>query len=283
MKAIARTPAQTISAWSENGRPRRMWATIQPMEAAATMAIPPIVGVPCLAMWCSGPRSSLPRIGWPSPRVRNAVIRKRVSSSDRIPATIPAIMTAINGGAPNDDTVVERQHLITDRLCRLVALAGDDHHVGGACARRAPGRSPPGGPARPPPSAVRCRHAVDHVGDDGGGILRTRVVRCHHHVIGEPCRHRAHRRPLGVIAITAATEHDEHAAGSNGARGGEDLLDAVRRVGIVDDHDRAADRAPRSARSGRGRHQPRRARRRCRRHRCRARRRWSPRRASWRR
>ena len=59
------------------------------------MAMPPIVGVPCLAMWCSGPRSSLPRIGWPRPRVRNTVISKRVTISDRAPATTPAIITAI--------------------------------------------------------------------------------------------------------------------------------------------------------------------------------------------
>ena len=95
MKAIARTPTHTISAWSENGSPRRTWATSQPMNAAATMAMPPIVGVPCLAMWCSGPRSSLPRIGWPRPRVRNAEISARVMNSDRMPAVTPAIITAI--------------------------------------------------------------------------------------------------------------------------------------------------------------------------------------------
>ena len=32
MNAITITPTHTISAWSENGRPRRMWATSQPAE-----------------------------------------------------------------------------------------------------------------------------------------------------------------------------------------------------------------------------------------------------------
>jgi hypothetical protein len=95
MNAITRTAAQTIRAWSENGRPRRTWATSHPPRAATMIAMPPIVGVPCLAMWCSGPRSSLPRIGWPRPRVRKAWIRKRVTTSERSPATTPAIMTAI--------------------------------------------------------------------------------------------------------------------------------------------------------------------------------------------
>ena len=55
MNAIASTPTHTIIAWSENARPRRMWATSQPTRAATTIARPPIVGVPCLCMWCSGP------------------------------------------------------------------------------------------------------------------------------------------------------------------------------------------------------------------------------------
>ncbi len=133
--AIARMPTQTISAWVLNGRPSRTWADIQPTRAATRMAIPPIVGVPCLAMWCSGPRSSLPRIGWPRPRVRNIVISARVANSDTRPATTPAIMTAITARPPSDEdgagdvAVVERQHSVADRLSRLVTLAGDDHDV----------------------------------------------------------------------------------------------------------------------------------------------------------
>ncbi len=55
MRAMKSTPSQTIIVWSENARPRRTCAISQPMNAAMTMAMPPIVGVPCLTMWCSGP------------------------------------------------------------------------------------------------------------------------------------------------------------------------------------------------------------------------------------
>ena len=62
MNDIERMPSQTIIAWSENAMSRTC-ATAHPANAATTMAMPPIVGVPCLTMWCSGPWSSLPRIG----------------------------------------------------------------------------------------------------------------------------------------------------------------------------------------------------------------------------
>ena len=49
------TPTHTIIVWSEKARPGRMCATSHPTSAANTMARPPIVGVPCLCMWWSGP------------------------------------------------------------------------------------------------------------------------------------------------------------------------------------------------------------------------------------
>ena len=75
MTTMNRIPAQMIRAWSENVTPSRTWAISQPMNADPTMAIPPIVGVPCFTMWCSGPWSSFPRIGWPCPRVRKKTMR----------------------------------------------------------------------------------------------------------------------------------------------------------------------------------------------------------------
>ena len=67
--------------------------------------------------------------------------RPRWRTARSRPDTMPAIMTAItwplrsSGSAEleqdrtGDLTVVERQHLVADELIRLVALAGDDHHV----------------------------------------------------------------------------------------------------------------------------------------------------------
>jgi len=75
MPAITTMPTHMIIAWSENARLGRRCATIQPTAADTTMASPPIVGVPCFIMWCSGPLSSLPRIGCPVPRVRKKVMR----------------------------------------------------------------------------------------------------------------------------------------------------------------------------------------------------------------
>ena len=75
MKAITTMPIQMIIAWSEKARPWRKWAMAHPTNAAPMIARPPIVGVPALAMWWSGPRSSLPRIGWPLPRSRKNTIR----------------------------------------------------------------------------------------------------------------------------------------------------------------------------------------------------------------
>ena len=135
--AMAMMPTQTINAWVLNGRPSRTWAAIQPTRAATRMAMPPIVGVPCLAMWCSGPRSSLPRIGWPRPRVRNNVISARVANSDTMPATTPAIMTAITARPPWTRTSRATARSsngstsVADRLRGLVTLAGDDHDVAG--------------------------------------------------------------------------------------------------------------------------------------------------------
>ena len=51
MKARTSTPPHITSAWLENTRPLRVWATSQPTSAAPTMASPPIVGVPDLDWW----------------------------------------------------------------------------------------------------------------------------------------------------------------------------------------------------------------------------------------
>ena len=285
MNAIEAMPIHTISAWSENGRPRRAWATTQPTNAAARMASPPIVGVPCLAMWCSGPWSSLPRIGWPSPRVPNAVMRSRVMTSDSTPATTPAIMTAITFGAP---AVGGRRH--GRRTARPAHRSSASSH--GPCRRRrrrrpgsptrVPARWPPLDPPRPRPS---CGPLAAMPATTASMIaarsLRPRVVRRHDHAIGQPRRNRTHLWPLAWIPITAAPEHDEDGAVGDLAGRAEELRQPVGRVGVVDDHGRHVRRGRRRrVRSVPARRARRPAPRRSRRARCRASPLSSPRRRS---
>ena len=89
---------------------------------------------------------------------------------------------------------------------------------------------------------VSCRHAADHVGDDGGGILRPWVVGCHDDPVGERGGDGPHRRALGVVAVAARSEHDEHAPRRHSPRRGDHLLQTVGRVGVVDDHHRPVGR-----------------------------------------
>ena len=234
-------PTQTITAWLENTRPWRKWATTQPKNAETTMARPPIVGVPCLARWCSGPRSSLPRIGWPLPRLRKNVIRYRVPNSETIIAHAPPIMTAIIGapaaGLAGDGAVVEVEHLVADGLGAFVTLAGDQHDVAGS--RRTKGD------LYGLPAIWFDHNAATVVGgdplqsgiDDRQRVLGAWVVGGDDDVIGQPRGHGTHQRPLLAIAITAAAEHHVHGriAGHRTCRA-DGLLQPVGRVGVVDDH-----------------------------------------------
>ena len=225
------------------------------------MAMPPIVGVPCLAMWCSGPRSSLPRIGWPRPRVRKAEIRPRVTNSDSTPPSPPAIMTAItrsDAPASSADATTSRSsnvdHLVADGLGRLVALAGDHHDVAGPGHRRSPCGSPPRDRAPPSTRRGRRRHAAHHVGDDGGRVLGTWVVRCHDDGVGQAGRRRRPSRGRFVRSRSPPQPNTTITRPAGDATSGpDDLLEAVGRVGVVDHDGRRRRRSPtRSNRPGTG-------------------------------
>ncbi len=217
--------------------------------------MPPIVGVPCLAMWCSGPWSSLPRIGWPSPRPRNAAINILVMTSDNTPAVTPAIITAITTDAPGGH---ERR---SDRRSRRPRhrWSGSSR---GPCRRRrrcrryrrrrGRGRWRPPDRARRRPSADRRRRTSgEHGVDDGDRVLGSRVVRCHDDVIGEPGRR---RRPSAAASPCrgrrrSRTRRCTRPSAIRRARV-DHLLQAVRRVGVVDDHRRPAAGRPARARTG---------------------------------
>ena len=236
------------------------------------MAMPPIVGVPCLAMWCSGPRSSLPRIGWPEPagaedaEIRNARARSArrtlghdAGDHDRDHgSTVSASPGSSDACAGADGAVVERQRpgrrwsacvswplpaMTTTSPGRAAATAGGDR-------RRAVGLDDDAA------TVVWGRPRSSTASMMAPGSSRARVVRCHDDAIGEARRRRRpsaaawrgrgrRRQPNTTITRPAATARGRRRAPRSSAVG---------RVGVVDDHgDTSAGRAAtRSKRPGTG-------------------------------
>ena len=157
-------------------------------------------------------------------------------------------------------------------LVVLVALAGDQHHV---ARPRLGDRHPDRGGAvelHAPAPVGRCRIPLHHRVRDGRGVLGARVVAGDDDAVGEPPGHRAHLGPLALVAIAAAAEHaDELAAGSDRRpQRRQHLRQRIRRMRVIDDHQRqrlrrpAAASGPAAARRARARAAPRRAARRSR-------------------
>src|SRR3990170_2493194 len=114
-------------------------------------------------------------------------------------------------GGPRLGSVVEGEHLGTDNLIRLVALAGDDDDVAGA----GPGKGAPDGdlpvrkclmPVERRISWALGRDARDDVGDDRLGPLAPRIVGGDPDAIAEARGDGAHERALAAVAIAAAAE-----------------------------------------------------------------------------
>ncbi len=207
-------------------------------------------------MWCSGPRSSLPRIGWPRPRVRKSVISDRVTTSDSTPATTPAIMTAIKCDAPRARRTTSRSSKASTWSPIVWVVSWPLPATTTTSPARAPSMARAIAAARSGSTTTRATvvgvHAAQHGPDDGGRVLRSRVVRCHDDPIGAGRRDRAHPRPLRVIAVPSGPEHDDHLPGGDGPGGLDDLGQPVGRVGVVDDHrDVVADRPTTRTRSKR--------------------------------
>ena len=192
----------------------------QPVVAATTMAMPPMVGVPALVRWPAGPSS---RIGWPTRWRVSQPMRKRVPTSDTA--------SAIAGG-----------HEEADHASRPPVRGGRASSL----ARRPPGRrtattvSPmvwvvswplpaittasPGagrgqgqGDGRPAVGLdQRARRRADRwcvripvltASMMAPVVLPPRVVGRQDYTIGQRGRHLAHGRALGGVALAAAAEH----------------------------------------------------------------------------
>ena len=163
--------------------------------------------------------------------------------------TAPAERRGITSPAPaqvgqllgDDDAVVELDRAVPDLLDRLVALSGDDDDVSFE-SRAERGRD---GLA-----AVRlddkARGAVAsgaHLLDDRDGVLAAGIVRGEHRDVREAGGDRAHQGSFCPVPVPAAPEDDDHPSGARpgfGARGVEDLLEALRGMGVVH-HDRGTD------------------------------------------
>ena len=135
MPDSTRMPTQAMAAWLEKTRPCRKWATIHPKNAETTMASPPIVGVPCLCMWCSGPTVFLAE-----DRLALAAVAEE---GDEVPRAEqrgdhrarPGDHDGDHGSARNSSAATARSsnsRTWSPMVCvRFVALAGDQHHVSG--------------------------------------------------------------------------------------------------------------------------------------------------------
>ena len=149
--------------------------------------------------------------------------------------------------------IAERMAAAGDLLVGLVALAREQHDVAGArLVHRGEDRH----------LAVLDRlgraagNAREHLLDDRVRILAARIVAGDDHVVGEPRGRRAHERALAGIALAAAAEHADQARARAPPRAQrlERLLERIRRVRVVDDHEREPLPPPtRSSRPGTGR------------------------------
>ena len=184
--------------------------------------MPPIVGVPCLAMWCSGPWSSLPRIGWPSPRVRNAAIRILVMTSD----STPAVDTGDHHGdhvrrsssSADDGAVVERS-TTSSPIVWVVSWplpATTTTSPGPAASRaRAIAAARSGSTSTFGRSAAATPANTASMIASGPPIAGCQMSRRRDRRAGPP------RRPSAAasrVPVAAAAEHDDHAARRRSAR-----------------------------------------------------------------
>ena len=133
-----------------------------------------------------------------------------------------------------DDPVVEGVHDAVDLLAALVTLAGDQQHVARlGTAYGLPDREP---------AVPHLEHlgptgagAVEHGGADRRGVLGAGVVVGDDQDVGQPRADLAHQRALDRVAVAARPDHHDHLALRQRAQRGEDGLEGVGLVGVVDD------------------------------------------------
>ena len=83
---------------------------------------------------------------------------------------------------------------------------------------------------------LRLRDPGKDLTDDGHRLLRAGVIRRHNEHIGQPRGDLAHDGALCPVAVAAAAEQHDEAAAAEVAHGTENVLQSVRRVGIIDEN-----------------------------------------------
>ena len=118
-------------------------------------------------------------------------------------------------------------------LVGLVALAAQGDHIAGLRVVHRPvdGLHPVADHLVGGAAALQARQDV---GDDGLRVLGPRVVGGHHHKVRQLRRHAAHNRPLGPVPVAAAAEQGHGASLGKALHGAKNILQTIRRVGVVD-------------------------------------------------
>jgi hypothetical protein len=126
--------------------------------------------------------------------------------------------------------VEERMLDAADVLVVLVALAGEQDHVGGR--RRADRVADRLGPVLDHVDLVVADGADQDLREDEVRRLEPRVVAGHDHVLGELDRDRAHQRALAGIAVAAAAEHAPELAAALGGKRAESRQRLLQASGV---------------------------------------------------
>ena len=188
-------------------------------------------------------------------RVGSAVVAARPPVAEAISARVSGIIAPPRRRRAQHDPVVERVHHPGDLLALLVALARDDHDVAGAgrptalsmaALRSGTTSTVAAAPERAAPALSADRIACGS-SERGLSLVSTATSAAARGDL-------AHHRPLVRVAVAAGAEDQQHASGSvrQAARRGEQPLERVRCVRVVDEGEELLARRP-PAPSGRAR------------------------------
>ena len=78
-------------------------------------------------------------------------------------------------------------------------------------------------------------HTGQDIGDNGLGIFRPGIIRGDHHHIGQVLGDGPHNGPFGFIPVSPAAKQTDETSGGKVPRGGQDVLQGVGAVGVIDD------------------------------------------------
>src|ERR1700730_8664790 len=166
-------------------------------------------------------------------------IRRLVSSSARPIGHFLVSSRESADGCFGCGSLVPRRFPATDEDASLVSLAGQQERI--------PGAGPANRMSAPlatilDPRVLVALGPADLLGagrdlaEDGHRVLFARIFVRENGVVAQPGGNLSHPWPFLAIAVTGAAEDGDQLAPGDRSQLAEDLLEALRRVGIVDDH-----------------------------------------------